>query len=399
MATINRFTCPAALDLLEYERHVLPKAESAEIAAHLEQCSACAGVLRNLRAAERPAGVSVRLGAGGDAVPEALRRASADAAARLRSLLQQPAPPQVRFGQIWSTRLLPAPSTAGSPDGADTPRLIAVLGEESTSAGSEDPSLPVAPISLELAYLSDRDLRVPAKESPLGYPFMIEVWNEVTALKAQLGRYLGELQQPFKRYLGLLYQAQLGADVALSPLRDYLGPAISSEDDPRFAFQEDESEACEYLRRPLLHLLGDLERKAAEKPAELVLRLARENLPGAFLDEEDPAPELTVGDVAARIQADQAAGQSLPAPDVMANRQLLGNATLLPEPITASTVRRLVEKLGVRASERYRELFRRAALALGIAREQSNIDLAAARRQFQPRRRARTEPPGSGQGE
>jgi hypothetical protein len=252
----------------------------------------------------------------------------------------------------------------------------------------------VAPLSLDVEYRADCDLVVPEPESPLGCPFMIEAWNEATILEHQLERYLGDLPQPYKRYLGLLAQAQLGADVDLSSLRGSVGPAIAGESDPRVAFQEDEHERCEALRRPLMRLVGELEQRTAEAPAETVLRLARHHLPSAFPREEEVLPELTVGDVAAKIQAEQAAGRPLPAADEMTNRQLLGNPTPLPEEVTAGTVRRIVEKLAVQASEEYRDLFRNVALALDMAREQRNIELAAARDQSRRRRPRKIEQGG-----
>ena len=168
-------------------------------------------------------------------------------------------PPRLRFGQVWITR----PSVVG-PEPHVLPRhivpcLVSLVDIELADLAPGHPAVAAVPVSLAVAFQSDRDLLVPAEAGPLGCAYMIEVWNEVTMLTCQLGRYVGELRQPFKRYLGRLYQAQLGTHVDLSRLASYLGPPLTGEHDPRFAFQIHEYEVCEYLRRPLLRLLRRLE--------------------------------------------------------------------------------------------------------------------------------------------
>lgn len=391
--TYDETSCPSVLDLWEYRRKAATQGGSGRIAAHISGCPACAEIVRNLQSA--PVSGNGAPGAAMDhPVPDDIRRASMAAASRFGVLLSRPPPSSVAPGQIWSTVPIGEPLEASVNEAAHAPRLVITLVQEKAGGGVHDGAIVVAPLSLEIAYRADRDLYVPAEASPFGYAFMAEVWNEVSVLRAQLGQCLGVLDQPYKRYLGLLYQVQLGAATDLRPLTASVGPAITHGDDPRVAFQEDEHEALQDLRRPLLQSLGDQERRAIVEPAEIVLRLLRESLPDAFIDDEDTAPDLTVGSIAARIQGDHAAARSLPAADVMTNRQLLENTTQLPEQITASAVGRLLEGLGVQASQRYRELFRRVALELGFSQEQRGIELAAARRQLRHRPRTKTERSG-----
>jgi transcriptional regulator with XRE-family HTH domain len=165
-----------------------------------------------------------------------------------REVLVREQPEAIRFGQIWTTR--PADDEPMAEE--VQPRLVIVLADAPRRTQETDDTLPVAPVSLDLAYRSRDDLTITGEESPLGYAFMIEIWNEAAMLGQQLVRYVGVLPQPLKRYLGLLYQAHLGLGVSLAELEDRLGPAILHPADPRLAFQEEEIAACSYLRRPAL---------------------------------------------------------------------------------------------------------------------------------------------------
>jgi len=117
------------------------------------------------------------------------------------------------------------------------------------------------------------------QESPLGYPFMIEVWNRVSPLTDQLERYLGTLQQPLKNFLGLVYQVHLGIPVDLGEVAQHLGPAILQPGDPRVRFQEQEIEACDYLRCPLLELLKKEETSATETECRKPVVMFQKKLP------------------------------------------------------------------------------------------------------------------------
>jgi hypothetical protein len=198
------------------------------------------------------------------AVPEDIRRLSAERADGFRALLELAQPVSPEFGQLWTTRPDPATDNDDS-DEEVVARLVVVLKEHEDTLGMGQTSVLVLPVSLDLPYQSDRDLLIPADESPSGYSFMIEAWNEVTMLRAQLSRFVGTLPLQHARVLRDLYQAQRQVDLAGdreviaqagTELAKYVGPAVTDERDPRIEFQEDEAEACEYLRRPLLQMLS-----------------------------------------------------------------------------------------------------------------------------------------------
>lgn len=248
--------CPSAAELLLYTAGQATPDDARSLDEHLRRCAPCSTIRDNL-------GRHATNGEGDSTVrhalplPAGLGDTAARQATRFRETLGLGQPEALRFGQIWTTR--PAHDEPAAEE--VQPRLVVLLADALSGARQVSEALPIAPLSLDLAYRSRDDLTVAEQESPLGYPFMVEVWNEAALLGEQLGRYVGILPQPLKRYLGLLYQAHLGLAVSLDELEDRLGPAILHPADPRLAFQDEEIAACSYLRRPAL------ERALAPLPA------------------------------------------------------------------------------------------------------------------------------------
>jgi hypothetical protein len=124
--------------------------------------------------------------------------------------------------------------------------------------------------------------------------------------------------------------------------------------------------------------------------AKTVRTLLRKHLPSAFAEPETGPP--TVGQVATRLQADHDSGKHVLLPgDLHANAQLLGQTIPLTGRLTPRTIRQATEPLGVQASDRYWELFRRAAGELALTRAGA-VHQAAAR----PRSSRRRRPAGQG---
>ncbi len=93
-----------------------------------------------------------------------------------------------------------------------------------------------------------------------------------------------------------------------------------------------------------------------------------------------PPGPLTIGDVAARLQADRNLGNRLSEPDRAANALLLTNPTPLPGSLGLSQFDRWRQDLGVEASPQYWRAFRHAAVLLSLgSSQQSGTYLAAAR--------------------
>src|SRR5262245_4886983 len=118
---------------------------------------------------------------------------------------------------------------------------------------------------------------------------------------------------------------------------------------------------------------------AWEADAAHVRGMLREHLPSAFPAEADPPP-LTVGDVAARLQAASILGSRLNEADRVANSRLLADTTLIPEELGLPHFEKWRTTLGVGASSHYWRAFQQAAVLLAMGRCQQASELAAARR-------------------
>jgi len=109
--------------------------------------------------------------------------------------------------------------------------------------------------------------------------------------------------------------------------------------------------------------------------AQLVHNLVRDHLPSAFAEETPADAPLTVGEVAARLQADR----RVPSTDDEAHRQLLSSTLPLPTWLSLPAIRKLASNIGVAASDRFWRAFRDTAITMGMGRSHSHAQWAAAR--------------------
>jgi hypothetical protein len=107
--------------------------------------------------------------------------------------------------------------------------------------------------------------------------------------------------------------------------------------------------------------------------AELVRALVQKHFDGVRSNESQEP--LTVGEVAARMQADR----SVPISDQPVHKNLLQLTTPLPEFLNIQAIRKLATTLQVNASEKFWRVFRDTAIMMGIGRGQAQM--AAARKQ------------------
>jgi hypothetical protein len=273
MSIQEECVCPKHADLLRYAQKRLSGPEANQIRSHVDNRLICTEALERLLNFAGSTQPDAESGSTDQVIPEDLKEMFAQHSQQFQHLLRLARPEKYQFGQIWTTKLWNEDQSGSSQEHNVPLRIIVLLENESDSSVLGEPFLVAAPISVDIAYRSSYDLLVFEQESPLGYPFMIEVWNQVSPLHSQLVRYLGALQQPLKRFLGLVYQAHLGVPVDLGEIAQYLGPAILQPSDPRVHFQEQEIEECDYLRRPLLELLKRAEAGAleADRPRPVVL--------------------------------------------------------------------------------------------------------------------------------
>jgi DNA-binding phage protein len=110
--------------------------------------------------------------------------------------------------------------------------------------------------------------------------------------------------------------------------------------------------------------------------ANLVRELLRKHFLSAFEEDTDEGP-LTVGEVAARLQADRRISKI----DQETNHLLLRSTIPVPTWLSISNVKKLAAELGVSASERFWDTFRDVAISLSMGRSHKQARLAAAREQ------------------
>lgn len=174
-------------------------------------------------------------------IPKNIRELSRERAPEFYKRLTRQQPDQFQRGQIWSTY-----QSIEMPDGrrfeADEPKLLVIL-----VADKND--LVAAPISLQTEMATEFDLIVQSTDGPLGFGFMIEVWNETPIIIKHLRRYLGALDDEYTELLIELHAAYLCNESVPQRVLPYVGISIRQEDDLRLEFQANEINTVEYLSR------------------------------------------------------------------------------------------------------------------------------------------------------
>jgi hypothetical protein len=120
-----------------------------------------------------------------------------------------------------------------------------------------------------------------------------------------------------------------------------------------------------------------------ESDVILVRQLLRQHLPSGWetVPEVADIPQLTVSDVVARIQADEAVKGSVKQELNTFIQQLRQSTMPLPANLGIHGIRSLFTQLGLRVSKQLQKVFSETALFLTSGREQGIAHLAATRRQ------------------
>lgn len=108
--------------------------------------------------------------------------------------------------------------------------------------------------------------------------------------------------------------------------------------------------------------------------AQAVRSLLQEHLESAFAEREGDTGQLTVGEVAARLHADQ----NVPRGDMETNQKLIASREELPNRLSIQAILALAASLQVKASEKFWDLFRDKAITMQMGRSQAQM--AAMRR-------------------
>lgn len=125
--------------------------------------------------------------------------------------------------------------------------------------------------------------------------------------------------------------------------------------------------------------------------AQRVRELARQHLPSAFENEDDSPRPVTIGEIAALLQAKR----RVPFTDTQLNDSLLSNSSALPQPLNLPAVKKLFAALGVKPSERFIRVFYDAAITLSMARSHNQAQLAARKQQTRRARNKQTDQPNN----
>jgi hypothetical protein len=202
-------------------------------------------------------------------IPQDIRKLSRQRAPRFHRILRAPLPDQIEVGQVWSIR-----SHFELPDGrrfeTDETRLVVIL----DGAGRPESldQIAVAPVSLSIQMAAEFDLVVSGDASPLGFDFIIEVWNETPVVKGHLRQFLGKLSAEAIAALRGLYTAQLLNEDVPPTLAEWVGLRIMGENDPRLAFQEAEVETVSYLARTATAALLEMTVQEPESVAVIPIK-------------------------------------------------------------------------------------------------------------------------------
>ena len=200
-------------------------------------------------------------------------------------------------GEIWSTNAAPVhPSHVTIK--TKTPHLVLILdsdGEVLFHKGVSYHKILIAPISTEIELATQWDFIVQTDASPLGYPFMIEVWNKTTMLSENLERGLARLDDRYRDHVQRLAQAETANLLDDSPLdpemfRNNIGTGIADAGNEIFHFQHKEIQELEYLLQPVKALTAAISEGTSEE-RQKVLESLKRNLPkSAQILHVDPQP-------------------------------------------------------------------------------------------------------------
>lgn len=146
---------------------------------------------------------------------------------------------------------------------------------------------------------------------------------------------------------------------------------------------EHDSELGDLLWNVLAAYQAEEEDERRENDVVLVRQLLLQHLPSGWetIPEASDIPPLTVSDVVARIQSDEAVKGSVKQ-ELKTVAPRLGQSTVpLPANLGLHGVRALFAQFGLRASKQLQKVFSETALFLTAGREQGIAHLAATRRQ------------------
>lgn len=293
MNNYNKYNavCPDENELLAFKQGTLSNEDKNFLTEHLLTCDFCLMNLQfmpwesiehknTLLADDKPKKERT-------SVPESLKKAF-DLHRKIRASKPKVEPVnfdnffkigKLKVGQIWRTKFdgIVFPSLDGEnfysiPKLGSVPHLIVVTNildlPEIDNLGKKYQVIKVITIDNNIQYATEGDIVISEKESPLGYAFMLQAWNQRKMLRQNLDAYLGEINftpQSFKSSVKSSFQelsdylTDLGRKEVSGAAYSFIGlikKGIYS--DPVMRYRAREFENTVYLSDPVDNLLEPL---------------------------------------------------------------------------------------------------------------------------------------------
>jgi hypothetical protein len=171
---------------------------------------------------------------------------------------------RIRVGQIWRTKSegIAVPSSGGTEYHSVTelnsrPHLVIITRTkiDNPSSGTDYHTILVAPVDGNTEYKDQGDLFVAQEDSPLGYSFITQLWNEQPMLQENLDCCLGDLNP--EQHSTLLSTLDALGDKESSGTSYSLEAIIMKGlyQDPMMRYRAKEYEDTAYLRMPVQSLI------------------------------------------------------------------------------------------------------------------------------------------------
>lgn len=229
LASSQLQSCFCGDDLLRYRSGGLSNELRSQIFYHLnvEKCQRCKDLFLTVQGPPQ------------EASPEKPNRRMIDRLKRETGIFRaRPVPMRLEKGQIWTTS--PEPRDGRGNVAGTAPMAVPVL---LVSPGTGDRSLQnrirVLPISNDVGFHLQGETLIIHEDSPLGYPFLVEIFNESPMLAGNLGEYRGSVSESRSREIQALRETYVDGAPALKPDRPYL------------KWRQQEIETARYLSLPV----------------------------------------------------------------------------------------------------------------------------------------------------
>jgi hypothetical protein len=306
MANYNKYTaaCPDELELFRYKNGTLAEEDKDLLNEHLLICDRCPISLHLLPSDAAAATLSdesqleAQDRAISDSLRDAVKKYQAQVAAEtditplsLKDFLSTGQ--QLKAGQIWRTKLdgIIVPTdlekTFSVTEMGSVPHLVVITNpsvDDLYFEGRMHRVIKVVPVTDDVERALEGDLVFDEKENPLGYPLMLEMWNQQHMLRDNLDSYLEALSVSPKSLAGtdeslvdLLIRR--GEQTEYDEANDFSFFGLIKKGvyaDPRMRFRAMEFENTAYLREPFLMLRESL--NEAFEAAEIPTSVSRQSL-------------------------------------------------------------------------------------------------------------------------